>query len=89
MAIPLATAARRLGLATTLSGLVLIECAILAVNRCRCPLTGWARRYSADRAEKFRHLSACLAGAIQQDHLRCPFALGELYLSGTWWLSRS
>jgi hypothetical protein len=48
-----ASAARQFRLAAILIAVVLIECAILAVNRCRCPLTDVAGRYTEDRADNF------------------------------------
>jgi TonB-like protein len=46
VAIPLAGARRQFLWAIALSGLVLVECAVLAVNRGRCPLTDLAGRYT-------------------------------------------
>lgn len=36
-----------------LIGLVSVECLVLALNEMRCPLTGWAARYTDDRAANF------------------------------------
>lgn len=36
-----------------LSGTVLMECAVLAINRGRCPLTDLAERYTDDRRANF------------------------------------
>ena len=33
--------------------MVLLECVVLAVNHCRCPLTDVAARYTDDRAPNF------------------------------------
>ena len=40
VAIPIAGVRREFRLAAILSGVVLLECAVLALNRMRCPLTG-------------------------------------------------
>jgi ABC-type uncharacterized transport system ATPase subunit len=53
MAIPLAGIGRQFRVAAVLTGLVLIECAILAAKRVRCPLTDLAARYTKNRAENF------------------------------------
>src|ERR1700694_694795 len=45
VAIPLAGARRQYVWVAVLTGLVLMECAILAVNQGRCPLTDLAGRY--------------------------------------------
>ncbi|HWC00751.1 MAG TPA: hypothetical protein VG672_28790, partial [Bryobacteraceae bacterium] len=48
-AIPVSGARGEFGWAAAFSGAVLIECAILAFNGGRCPLTDVARRYTAER----------------------------------------
>ncbi|SRR5690606_9584357 len=45
--------AGRLGLAAGLIAVVMVEVLILLVNRMRCPLTGVAARYTAERADNF------------------------------------
>ena len=52
-AMPVAGWYRHFGLALLLCGFVLFECAVLAVNRGRCPLTAIASRYTADRSPAF------------------------------------
>ena len=37
----------------TLTSLVLLECAVLAINGMRCPLTDLAARYTTNRADNF------------------------------------
>jgi hypothetical protein len=39
--------------AATLTGLILVECIVLAINRCSCPLTGVAARYTDQRTANF------------------------------------
>lgn len=51
--IPAAAATRRFAVAAVCSSLVLLECAVLAVNRCRCPLTDAAGRYTSERTANF------------------------------------
>jgi hypothetical protein len=53
LAIPIAGARRQFLWAAVLTGLVLIECAVLAVNRCRCPLTSLAGSYTEERKDNF------------------------------------
>lgn len=43
----------RFGWATGLSGVVLMECTVLAANGGRCPLTDIARHYSNDQRPNF------------------------------------
>ena len=51
--LPIAAMVHQFRWAGALAGLVLVECAVLAVNRCRCPLTGLAGRYTNDRSDNF------------------------------------
>jgi len=53
VAIPIAAAAGALRVAVVLIGVVLVEVAILAANRWRCPLTDVAARYTEERREDF------------------------------------
>lgn len=53
VAIPLAGARRQFVWAAALTGLVLVECAVLAANRGRCPLTDLAARYTEERTDNF------------------------------------
>ena len=53
VALPVACVRGRFGWAAMLTGLVLLECAILALNRCRSPLTDLASRYTEDRNHDF------------------------------------
>jgi hypothetical protein len=53
LAIPVAVLADAPRLALWLSILVFVEVAVLLANRMRCPLTGVAARYTADRADNF------------------------------------
>ncbi len=53
VAIPVAGIWREFRWAAVLTGAVLVECAILAVNRGRCPLTDVAARYTEDRRDNF------------------------------------
>jgi hypothetical protein len=53
VAIPIIVFTWNLGWAAVLSAVVLAECAVLAGNRGRCPLTDWAGRYTDHRADNF------------------------------------
>lgn len=84
VAIPIAGYRGRFLPAAVLSGLVLIECAVLVCNHWRCPLTGLAGRHTAERADNFdiylpnwlaRH-NKLIFGAL--------FVAGELFVLGCW-----
>lgn len=53
LAIPVTAVQRRFDWAAILTGVVLGECLVLAVNRGRCPLTDAAARYTEERAANF------------------------------------
>ncbi len=53
LALPVAAVLRRFDWAVLLSALILFECALLAVNRGRCPLTDLAARFTSDRSAEF------------------------------------
>lgn len=53
VAIPICAWLGRFVAALVLIGVVLVECLVLVVNRMRCPLTGVAARYTADRRDNF------------------------------------
>jgi len=52
-AIPIAALTGRLVWAAVFSGLVWLECAVLMMNRGRCPLTDVAGRYTEQRSDNF------------------------------------
>jgi len=51
--LPFAGALRRFRWASILTGIVPLECGVLAVNRGRCPLSDVAQRFTAERADNF------------------------------------
>lgn len=53
LALPALAILRRFRWAAITSVFVLLECAVLAINGGRCPLTGLAARYTVDRASNF------------------------------------
>jgi hypothetical protein len=53
IAMPVAGWYKHFGFALLLCGFVLFECAVLAMNRGKCPLTTIASRFTADRSPAF------------------------------------
>jgi len=53
LALPVAAFTRRFGWALVLTVVVVCECAVLAANRGRRPLTDWAARFTEDREANF------------------------------------
>jgi len=84
VAIPFAGALYHFMVAAVLSGLVLAECAVLALNRGRCPLTDMAGQYTEDRAANFDiYLPAWLARS-NKAIFGTLFVIGELVVLWQW-----
>ena len=84
VALPVLGVLRRFRWAGVLTGFVLLECGVLAVNGGRCPLTDLAAKFTADRAPNFDiYLPSWLA-----EHNKVIFGVlfvaGELLVLGCW-----
>jgi hypothetical protein len=76
--LPLAGVLRRFRWAAILTGLVLLECGVLAVHGGRCPLSDLAARYTDSHADNFDiYLPNWLA-----QHNKVIF--GTLFIGGEW-----
>lgn len=84
VAIPFAGARRQFRLAAKLTGLVLVECAVLAINRGRCPLTDMAGRYTEDRRGNFDIYLPLWLAQRNKTIFGTLFAMGELFVFGRW-----
>jgi len=84
VAIPFAGATGHFGLAALLSGLVLVECAVLLFNRFRCPLTDFAGRYTADRRANFDIFLPEWLARNNKTIFGVLFVVGELFLLVRW-----
>lgn len=87
LAIPIAGYRGRFSLATILSGIVLIECAVLACNRWRCPLTDLAGRHSSEHSDNFDIYSPNWLARHNKLIFGCLFVAGELFVLGRWFLT--
>jgi hypothetical protein len=87
VAIPLAGARRQFLWAMALSGLVLAECAVLAINRGRCPLTDLAGRYTEERVDNFDIYLPLWLARRNKMIFGTLFAVGELVVLGRWLIS--
>jgi hypothetical protein len=77
VAIPFASWQGEHRAAAWLMAIVFVEVAVLALNRMRCPLTGWAGRYTDDRRDNFDiYLPLWLAR-------RNKLIFGALYVAGS------
>lgn len=88
MAIPFVGALGQFRWAAVLSGLVFIECAVLAVNRGRCPLTDLAGRYTEERPDNFDIYLPLWLARHNKTIFGTLFILGELFVLGLWLASR-
>ncbi len=84
VAIPFAGAWRQFRWAAVLTGLVLVECAVLAVNRGRCPLTDLASRYTEARADNFDIYLPLWLARRNKTIFGTLFVVGELFVLGQW-----
>lgn len=87
VAIPVVGARHQFRWAALLSGLVLIECAVVAVNRGRCPLTDLAGRFTKERAENFDIYLPLWLARRNKMIFGTLFAAGELFVLGQWLIS--
>ena len=88
VAIPFVGAWRQSRLVAILTGLVLVECAILAMNRGRCPMTDLAGRYTEDRTDNFDIYLPIWLARHNKIIFGTLFAMGELFLLGRWLILR-
>lgn len=84
LAIPAAGAKGEFRLAATFSGAVLIECAILACNRGRCPLTDLASRYTDERRDNFDIYLPLWLARHNKAIFGTLFLLSEFYVLARW-----
>ena len=87
MALPVAAQLRRFRWAAALTAIVLIECAILAANHFRCPLTDVAARYTSDRAANFDIYLPLWLAAHNQFIFGALFIAGAVFALSRWYRS--
>ncbi len=87
VAIPFAGARREFRSVAVLTGLVLVECAVLALNRGGCPLTDLAGRYTEARADNFDIYLPLWLARHNKAIFGTLFALGELFAIMQWFIS--
>jgi hypothetical protein len=82
--IPFAGFWRQFRLAAVLTGLVLVECAVLAMNRGRCPLTDVASRYTEDRRDNFDIYLPLWLARRNKTIFGTLFVVGTLFVLVRW-----
>lgn len=84
LAIPIAAMWRQFHLALFLSAVVFVECGILALNRCQCPLTGLAARYTGERSDNFDIYLPLWLARYNKTIFGALFAVNEIILLWCW-----
>jgi hypothetical protein len=87
VAVPLAAGLHRFALSALFAGCVLLECLVLALNRCRCPLTDVARRIAPDDAPNFDIFLPAWVAKHNKQIFGPVFVLGSLYAVAEWFIS--
>jgi hypothetical protein len=87
VAIPIAGARHQFRWAAVWTGLVLVECAILGVNRGRCPLTDLAGRYTDERTDNFDIYLPLWLARHNKTIFGTLFVVGGLFALGLWLFS--
>ena len=82
--IPFAGALHHFAVAFVLSGLVVVECVVLAMNRGRCPLTDMAGRYTKERADNFDIYLPVWLARWNKAIFGTIFVVGELVVLSRW-----
>ena len=79
LAMPFAVWFGRFGLFLLLAGVVMVEVAVLAFNRMRCPLTAVAARYTDDRRDNFDIYLPLVVARYNKEIFGSLFVVGLLY----------
>ena len=73
--------------AAVLTGFVLVECAVLAANRGRCPLTALAARHTEQRSANFDIYLPVWLARYNKAIFGTLFVAGGLFVLARWWTS--
>jgi hypothetical protein len=84
VAVPVAAAVHRFRLTAIFTGLVLLECLVLAVNRCRCPLTDVATRFAPEDSPNFDIYLPYWVAKYNKQIFGSLFVLGGLFALVEW-----
>jgi hypothetical protein len=84
LAIPAVALAHRFDLVAALTAFVLLEIAVLAVNRLRCPLTDVAARYTDERRDNFDVYLPLWLARYNKHVFGALFVAGELVAVWSW-----
>jgi hypothetical protein len=82
--VPMAAAVHRFKLSAVLAALVVLECMVLAVNRCRCPLTDIAAHYAPEDAPNFDIYLPAWVAKYNKHIFGTLFVLGGIFALLVW-----
>ena len=82
--LPLTGVLRRFRWSAILTGLVLLECGVLAVNGGRCPLSDLAQRFTDSHANNFDIYLPNWLAQYNKVIFGVLFIVGELVVLGCW-----
>jgi len=86
--VPIAAELGHFRTSAILSGVVLVECLVLALNRCRCPLTNMAAAFTEERADNFDIYLPLWLARYNKTIFGVLFAAGELFAFTRWIIVR-
>ncbi len=84
LALPVLGWVRRFDAALAVTVLILGECAVLAMNRGRCPLTNVASRYTDNRADNFDIYLPLWLARYNKQIFGTIFLVGEAFVVWRW-----
>lgn len=84
LAVPITAAVHMFRLTTVSAALVLMESLVLALNRCRCPLTDVAVRFAPEDAPNFDIYLPAWVARYNKQIFGPIFVLGGLYALAEW-----
>jgi hypothetical protein len=86
LAVPVSAGLHHFNASAAFAGLVLLECLVLAVNRCRCPLTDLAARFAPEDSPNFDIYLPKLVAQYNKQIFGTLFVLGGLFALAEWLL---
>ena len=87
LAVPVAAGLHKFRLSALFAVLVLVECLVLAVNRCRCPLTDLAVRYAPEDSPNFDIYLPKFVAKYNKQIFGTIFIVGGLFALAEWLLA--
>jgi hypothetical protein len=87
LAVPVSAGLHHFNASAAFAGLVLLECLVLAVNRCRCPLTDLAARFAPEDSPNFDIYLPKLVAQYNKQIFGTLFVLGGLFALAEWLLA--